>query len=399
MKTVALGVSSSVSIYKACEILRGFQKQELHVQVIMTPNAAKLISPRLFSSLSGRPVAVDLFGGEDADRIAHIALAEEVSLFVVAPATANTVAKFASGIADDFLSTFYLAARCPVLVAPAMNVAMYLHPRTQANIRTLRAAGVYLVLPESGYLACREEGWGRLAPPAAIVERGLALLKKGASLEGKTFLITAGPTREPLDPVRFISNRSSGKMGFELAAEARLRGARVILVSGPTSQYPPLGTDWRGVETAAEMLSEVRQRFAEVDVVIMAAAVADWRPAAPSLQKIKKREAPRAVEIVPTKDILAALGREPSRKDKLLVGFAAETENVEANARRKLEEKGLDLVVANDVSRPGVGIEADANQVIMIDCRGRRSQTGTMSKREISRAILDTIEGLLEKKS
>jgi phosphopantothenoylcysteine decarboxylase/phosphopantothenate--cysteine ligase len=398
MKTVALGVSSSISIYKACEILRGFQKQELRVQVIMTPNAAKLISPRLFSSLSGRPVAVELFGGEDTDRIAHIALAEEVSLFVVAPATANTVAKFASGIADDFLSTFYLAARCPVLVAPAMNVAMYLHPRTQANIRTLRAAGVELVLPESGYLACREEGWGRLAPPAAIVERGLALLKKGTSLEGKTFLITAGPTREPLDPVRFMSNRSSGKMGFELAAEARLRGARVILVSGPTSQYPPLGTEWRSVQTAAEMLAEVRQRFAQADVVIMAAAVADWRPAAPSLQKIKKREAPRAVKVVPTEDILAALGREPSRKDKLLVGFAAETQSIEANARRKLEEKGLDLVVANDVSQPGVGIEADANQVIMIDRSGRRSQTGTMSKREISRAILDTIEGLLEKK-
>jgi phosphopantothenoylcysteine decarboxylase/phosphopantothenate--cysteine ligase len=399
MKTVALGVSSSISIYKACEILRGFQKRELHVQVIMTPNAAKLISPRLFSGLSGRPVAVDLFDGEDADRIAHIALAEEASLLVVAPATANVVAKFASGIADDFLSTFYLAARCPVLVAPAMNVAMYLHPRTQANIRKLRAAGVELVLPESGYLACREEGWGRLAPPAAIVERGLDLLRKGSSLEGKTFLITAGPTREPLDPVRFMSSRSSGKMGFELAAEARLRGARVILVSGPTSLYPPLGAEWRGVETAAEMLAEVKRRFGEADVVIMAAAVADFRPAAASARKIKKGEAPRAVELAPTEDILTALGREPTRKDKLLVGFAAETESVEANARRKLEEKGLDLVVGNDVSRPGVGIEADANQVIMIDRRGRRSETGTMSKREISRAILDTIEGLLGEKS
>jgi phosphopantothenoylcysteine decarboxylase/phosphopantothenate--cysteine ligase len=398
MKTIALGVSSSISIYKACEILRGFQKKEVHVQVIMTPNAAKLISPRLFSSLSGRTAAVEFFGDEAVDRIAHIALAEEISLLVVAPATANVIGKFASGVADDFLSTLYLAVRCPVLVAPAMNAAMYLHPQTQANIQKLRAAGVEFVLPEKGYLACREEGWGRLAPPEIIVERGLALLEKGASLGGKTFLITAGPTREPLDPVRFISNRSSGKMGFELAAEALLRGARVVLVSGPTSLFPPLGADSRTVETAAEMLEEVRKNFSGADVVIMAAAVADFRPAAASAQKIKKQTAPGAVELAPTEDILSALGAEPSRKDKLLVGFAAETENLEANARRKLEQKALDLVVANDVSRAGVGFDAEANEVIMIDRLGRRSETERLSKREISRAILDRIKELLEKK-
>ncbi len=395
MKTIALGVSSSISIYKACEVLRGFQKKEVHVQVVMTRNAAELISPRLFSSLSGRRVAVELFGGGEDDRIAHIALAEEISLLLVAPATANVIAKLASGIADDFLSTLYLAAQCPVLVAPAMNVAMFLHPRTQENIRKLRAAGVEFVLPEKGYLACGEEGWGRLAPPEVIVERGLALLERGESLKGKTFLITAGPTREPLDPVRFLSNRSSGKMGQALAAEALVRGARVVLVSGPTALFPPCGAETRPVETAAEMLAEVRKEFGPADVVIMAAAVADFRPAAPAAQKIKKRAATRSVELAPTEDILGALGREPSRKDKLLVGFAAETEDVEANARRKLEEKGLDLIVANDVSRPGVGIEAEDNQVVMIDRGGRAAATGILSKREIARAILDKIEGLL----
>ncbi len=397
MKTIALGVSSSISIYKACEVLRGFQKKEVHVQVVMTPNAARLVSPQLFSSLSGRRTAVELFGPDEVDRIAHIALAEEISLLVVAPATADVIAKFAAGIADDFLSTLYLAARCPVLVAPAMNAAMYRHPRTQENIRRLRAAGAELLLPEKGYLACREEGWGRLAPPETIVERGLALLRKGESLKGKTFLITAGPTREPLDPVRYLSNRSSGKMGFALAAEALVRGARVILVAGPTGLFPPYGAETVEVETAAEMLGEVRKAFGPADVVIMAAAVADFRPARVAVQKIKKGEAPPDVELAPTEDILAALGREPGRADKLLVGFAAETENIEANARRKLAAKGLDLIVANDVSRPGVGMEADANQVVMIDRAGRAEATGILSKREIAKVILDTIEGLLAK--
>jgi len=395
MKTIALGVSSSISIYKACEVLRGFQKKEVHVQVVMTRNATQLIHPRLFSSLSGRQAAVELFSGEEADRIAHIALAEEISLLVVAPATANVIAKFASGIADDFLTTLYLAARCPVLVAPAMNAAMYLHPRTQENIRKLRAAGVEFVLPEKGYLACRDEGWGRLAPPEIIVERGLALLEKGESFKGKTFLLTAGPTREPLDPVRYISNRSSGKMGFALAAEALARGARVVLVSGPTALFPPYGAETIAVETAAGMRDEVRKNFGPADVVIMAAAVADFRPAAPAGRKIKKREAPPSLELAPTEDILAGLSREPARQGKLIVGFAAETEDVEANARRKLEEKGLDLVIANDVSRPGVGIDAEGNQVVMIDRRGGASATETLSKREIAKAILDKVEDLL----
>lgn len=398
MKKIALGVSSSISIYKACEILRGFQKKDVQVQVIMTQNAAQLISPRLFSSLSGRKAIVELFGDEDSDRIAHISLAEEISLLLVAPATANIIAKFASGVADDFLSTFYLAVRRPVLIAPAMNQAMYLHPQTQANIRSLRSAGVEFILPEKGYLACREEGWGRLASAQAIVDRGLQLLDKSESLKAKSFLITAGPTREPIDPVRFLSSRSSGKMGYELAAEAAWRGAEVLLVSGPTALDPPLGVERKMVQTAAEMLAEVEEKFSRADAVIMAAAVSDFRPASPAGQKIKKTKALRKVDLVRTADILETLSRSRGRRRKVIVGFAAETENIIDNARRKLEEKKLDLIVANDVSGEGIGFESDFNRVILMGSAGVILETGKLSKREVSRVILDQVEVLLGQK-
>jgi phosphopantothenoylcysteine decarboxylase/phosphopantothenate--cysteine ligase len=395
MKKIALGVTSSISIYKACEVLRRFQKKGIDVQVIMTPNAAKLISPRLFSALSGHKTAVDLFGDDDSDRIAHISLADEISLLVIAPATANIIAKLANGVADDFLSTFYLAVRCPILIAPAMNETMYRHPQTQANILRLQAAGVEFVLPEKGYLACKEEGWGRLVAPEKIIEHGLAVLEKGDSLKVRTVLVTAGPTREPLDPVRFLSNRSSGKMGYALAAEALRRGARVILVSGPSSLYPPLGAEFRPVETAADMAREVKKGLPRADVLIMAAAVADFRPAGRSEQKIKKREIPPVLELVPTEDILGALDRPAGRSKKVIVGFAAETGDVTANALRKLREKRLDLIVANDVSREGIGIDSDLNQVVIIDRKGAAVESPTASKREISRLIMDRIEVLL----
>ena len=398
MKKIALGVTSSISIYKACEVVRGFQKKGIDVQVIMTPNAAKLISPRLFSALSGKKTAVDLFGAGDSDRIAHISLAEEISLLVIAPATANIIAKLAHGVADDFLSTFYLAVRRPVLVAPAMNEAMYLHPQTQANILRLKAAGVEFILPEKGYLACKEEGWGRLVAPERIVEEGLALLEKGESLKRRTVLVTAGPTREPLDPVRFLSNRSSGKMGYALAGEALRRGAQVILVSGPTSLYPPLGAELRPVETAADMAREVKKNLSRADVLIMAAAVADFRPADRSEQKIKKREAPPDLKLVPTEDILASLDRASSRSKKVIVGFAAETRDVTANASRKLREKKLDLIVANDVSREGIGFDSDFNQVVIIDRKGAVVESPKASKREISRLVIDRVEVLLGRK-
>ena len=398
MKTIALGVTSSISIYKACEVLREFQKAGIAVQVIMTPNAAKLISPRLFSALSGRRAAVDLFGEGDEDRIAHISLAEQVSLLVIAPATANIIAKLAGGVADDFLSTFYLAVRCPVLIAPAMNEAMYLHPQTQSNIRKLRAAGVEFVLPEKGYLACRDEGWGRLPDPGRIIASGRRLMEKSGSLKGRTILVTAGPTREPLDPVRYLSNRSSGKMGYELAGEALRRGARVVLISGPTSLFPPLGAEVRAVETAAEMGKEVTRHFARADALIMAAAVADFKVAGPSRQKIKKTEAPRTLKVVPTEDILAALCGKRSRAKKVLVGFAAETRDVAANAGKKLLAKSLDLVVANDVSRKDIGFDSEDNQVTIIDRRGKAFESDKTSKREISRLIMDRVEVLLGRK-
>jgi phosphopantothenoylcysteine decarboxylase/phosphopantothenate--cysteine ligase len=398
MKKIALGVTSSISLYKSCEILRGFQKKDVDVQVIMTPNAAKLISPRLFSALSGHRAAVDLFGDDVPDRVAHISLAEEISLLVIAPATANIIAKLAGGVADDFLSTFYLAVRCPVLVAPAMNAAMYLHQQTQANIRRLQAAGVEFMLPEKGYLACRDEGWGRLAAPEKIVELGLSLLRRGESLKGKTVMVTAGPTREPLDPVRFLSNRSSGKMGYSLAGEALQRGAKVILVSGPTALPPPLGAQFLAVETAAEMAEEVKRNLAAADALIMAAAVADFRPAERSREKIKKRGASRALKLVPTEDILSGLGRLSGRSKKVIVGFAAETSGLEANALKKLKEKNLDLVVANDVSREGIGFDSDFNQVLIVGRDGAAFASPAASKREISRVIMDRVEVLLGRK-
>jgi len=394
MRKIALGVTSSISIYKACEVVRGFQKQGFDIQVIMTPNAAKLVSPRLFSALSENKTLLDLFM-DDGDRISHIALAGEISLLVIAPATANIIAKLAGGIADDFLSTFYLAVRSPVVIAPAMNEAMYLHPQTQANILRLRSAGVEFVLPEKGYLACKDEGWGRLVAPEKIVERGLALLQQSESLKSRTVLVTAGPTREPIDPVRFISNRSSGKMGYALAGEARRRGARVILVSGPTALLPPFGVEFRSVETAADMSREVKSLFPQTDILIMAAAVADFRPAAPSARKIKKKEAPPTLELTPTEDVLASLGRSVGRAGKIILGFAAETADVAAGAARKLREKRLDLIVANDVSRPGIGFDSDFNQVLIIDRKGVVFESPTAGKREISRLIMDRVEVLL----
>jgi phosphopantothenoylcysteine decarboxylase/phosphopantothenate--cysteine ligase len=396
MKKIALGVSSSISIYKACELLRGFQKQGLDVQVIMTPNATKLVSPRLFSALSGHKAAVEMFADEGSERIAHISLAQEIALLAIAPATANIIAKLAGGVADDFLSTFFLAVRCPVLIAPAMNEAMYLHPQTQANILKLRSAGVEFVLPEKGYLACKEEGWGRLAAADEIVEQGLSLIGKSESLKGRTVLVTAGPTREPLDPVRFLSNRSSGKMGYALASEALRRGARVILVSGPSALIPPLGAEVRPAETAADMAREVKKYFPQADVLIMAAAVADFRPAGRSEQKIKKKEMAPALELVPTEDILAGLGRAGRGRSKtVVVGFAAETADITSNASRKLKEKKLDLIVANDVSRKGLGFDADLNQVTIVDKKGAAVESPVASKREISRLIMDRVEVLL----
>lgn len=397
MKIVALGISSSVSIYKACEVIRRFQDKNFQVQVILTKNASRLISPLLFSALSGREVIVDPFEEKQAERISHVALAKEASLLLVAPATANIIGKFASGVADDFLSTFYTVAGCPVLIAPAMNEAMYLHRQTQQNIRKLKGLGVKFVEPEEGYLACQDTGWGRLASPEKIVEEGLKLVKKSESLKGKTVLVTAGPTREFLDPVRFLTNRSSGKMGYALAEEALRRGAEVILVSGPTNIFPPPEAAFRDVQTAKDMKKEVLKHFPQADVVIMAAAVSDFTFPEAASNKIKKEKFGESLKIAPAPDLLQELSRK--KGSKVLVGFAAETENVVDNALQKLKKKRLDMIVANNVLTEGVGFESDFNQVSIVFPDGQSIQTKKMTKIEISQVILDKIEEIVGKKS
>jgi phosphopantothenoylcysteine decarboxylase/phosphopantothenate--cysteine ligase len=395
-KTIALGVSSSIGIYKACEIVRGFQKAGVAVQVVMTPNAARLISPLLFSSLAGRRTIVDLFEEPETRTIRHIALAKEIALLCVAPATANVIGKFAGGVADDFLSTLFLATSAPVLIAPAMNEAMYLDPRTQANMARLKALGAEFVEAEKGYLACGDTGWGRLAEPEAIVKEGLRILRRSASLKGKTVLVTAGPTREHLDPVRYLSNPSSGKMGYELAREAVARGAKTILVSGPTSLVPPCGARTEMVVTAAEMEKACLRAFPGADVVVMAAAVSDFRFKDTRGRKASKDEIGPSLRIEKTTDILALLGRK-KKPGQIIVGFAAETHDVVARARKKMAAKKADLMVANAVGE-GKGFGTETNAVRVIAPAGPVLSTGLLSKREVSRVLFDRIEAMLEKK-
>jgi len=392
-----LGVCSSISIYKSCEIIRIFQKKGFQIQVVMTGNAARLISPVLFRAITSHDIFIDLFSEEASEKITHIALAKEISLLLIAPATANMVGKLAAGVADDFLSTLYTAVKCPVLIAPAMNEGMYLHRQTQENIRKLKVFGVKFIEPEKGYLACKDEGWGRLASPEIIVEEGLKLLKRSRSLKSKTVLITAGSTREFLDPVRFLSNRSSGKMGYEIAEEALRRGAKVILISGPGSLIPPPGTEFIRIQTADEMEEEVLKHFHKVDIVIMAAAVSDFKFAERASQKIKKQSLLNEVKLTRTKDILEKLGKR--KGNKILIGFAAETENIADNARKKMKQKNLDLIVTNDVSKEDIGFESDFNQVGIIFPNGRTIHTEKKSKFEISQIILDEIEGIIGNKN
>jgi phosphopantothenoylcysteine decarboxylase/phosphopantothenate--cysteine ligase len=307
------------------------------------------------------------------------------------------IGKMASGIADDFLSTFYMAVKCPVLVAPAMNEAMYLHPQTQLNIKKLASLGTHFVEPDKGYLACGDEGWGRLASPDKIVEEGLDLMRQSQSLAGQNVLVTAGPTREFLDPIRYLSNRSSGKMGYAIAEEALKRGARVTLISGPTHIVPPQGAELVMVQTADEMADQTFKRYEETDIVIMAAAVSDLTFKEITPQKIKKRALAQDVKLVQTPDILKKLGE--TKGDKILIGFAAETENIQENASQKIDEKNLDFIVANDVADETIGFESDINQVMFVYPDGQRIQTDRMSKMDISRLIWDRVEDLLGQKN
>ncbi len=392
MATVVLGVTGCIGAYKACEVLRELQKRDVDVQVVMTEAATRFVSPLTFEALSRHAVFTDQFAlGEQSD-IRHISLADAADLLLVAPATANSLAKFARGIADDALSTLYTATTAPVVVAPAMNVNMFDHPAVTENLEILRSRGVRIVEPGAGYLACGWLGKGRLAEVPEIVEAALVALARRRDLAGETVLVTAGPTVEDIDPVRFLSNRSSGRMGYRVAEAARDRGARVILVSGPTALSAPSGIERVAVRSAEEMARAVGDRVGEAGVVVMAAAVADYRSASVSPTKVKKTAGPATLELVRTSDILRSLGQ--AKGDRTLVGFAAETDHVIENAWKKLREKNLDLIVANDVSREGAGFGTETNAAVLLDREGGEVPVPLGSKRALADAIWDRVIAL-----
>lgn len=387
---VVLGVSGGIAAYKACEVARGLDRAGVEVHAILTANAARFITPLTLQTLTRHRVLTDLFDLGSPEAVQHVELARDAAALVVAPATANILAKFAAGIADDFLSTFYLATTAPVVVAPAMNTRMWLHPATQKALTVLRGRGIDVVDPATGWLAEGESGWGRLADPEDIVARTLVAARRSTQLLGKKVVITAGPTREPIDPVRFLSNRSSGRMGYALAAAAVARGAEVVLVSGPVDLAPPFGARVVPVVTAAEMRAAVMESRSGAAAIIMAAAVADFSPVS-SPVKIKKAAGPPSLSLAESPDILAELGR--TRGGGILVGFAAETGEAEKAATEKLAAKNADFIVANDVSLPGVGLEADRNAVSIVSRDGSVTVVPESSKREVAEAILDRIFG------
>jgi phosphopantothenoylcysteine decarboxylase/phosphopantothenate--cysteine ligase len=382
---IILGVGGGIAAYKSAELARLLMQEGHTVQAVMTRAAQEFISPLTFAALTGRKTLTDLFAIESA--IEHIAVAQENELMAIAPATADLVARLAHGLADDFLTTLYLAFTGPVVLAPSMNSNMWLHAATQANLETLRRRGHRVVEPESGYLACGMTGPGRLADPAAIVEAIERESRKRKDLEGETVLITAGPTQEPLDPVRYISNRSSGKMGYALAEAAAARGARVILISGPVHLAPPRGVEVIPVRTAVEMRQKVLDNLAPAGIVVKAAAVADFHLSKVPEQKVKKTAARLSLELDPTPDILAELGRK--KGDRLLIGFAAETQNLHQEARRKLESKNCDMVVGNLVGGSETGFESDENEAVLALATGELISLPRAPKREIADRIFD----------
>ncbi len=398
MALVALGVSGGIGAYKAVEVARGLQQRGHDVAAVMTANARRFVGPLTFEAITKRRVAADQFApGINAD-IDHIALASNIELLLVAPATADVIGKFANGIADDFLSSLYLATTAPVLLAPAMNTNMLSHAAVRANLDTLAARGVRRVEPGDGYLACGWVGRGRLAEPETIVAEADAILRGGGAWAGRSILVTAGPTCEDLDPVRFIGNRSTGRMGYAVAAEAVARGARVLLVSGPTALEPPAGVELTAVRGAGQMHAEVvRLAFEDaVDAVVMAAAVADYTPAAGAQPvKIRKADDNLVLALKRTPDVLAALGaRRGAAAKPVLVGFAAETGNAVERARGKLAGKRVDLIVANDVTEPGAGFGVDTNVATLVTEAGVEP-VSRRSKRDLARVILDRIEARL----
>ena len=399
-KRIVLGVSGGIAAYKACDLVSRLKKRGAQVRVVLTKHACEFVPPLTFETLSGNPAYTDAF--DRKFEIEHVALAKWADAMVVAPATANALAKMAAGIADDLLTTTLLAVTAPVVAAPAMNAAMWRHPATQANAALLRSRGVRFVGPASGHLACGDDDVGRMSEPEAIVEALEALFAEGGrsgaarDLSGRRILVTAGPTVERIDPVRFITNRSTGKMGYAIAAAAARRGAEVVLVSGPVSLPCPDGVERVSVESSRELCDAVLGRAGDCDAVIQAAAPADFTPAAFSETKIKKTGEGMALELKPTTDIAAALGSR-KRPGQVLVAFAAETNDLIDNARGKLARKNADLVVANDVTRPGAGFGADTNIVSLVT-RDSARELPVMPKSEVADAILDAVAALLEGK-
>ena len=390
---IALGVSGGIAAYKAAEIVRLLQDRGIRVQVVMTAAAQEFVRPLTFAALSGEKVITSMFGSGSGDEanvesaIEHIAIAQAIDALLVAPATADVLARFAQGIANDFLSTLYLATTAPVVVAPAMNVNMWNHAATQSNLGILRKRGVRIVEPGQGYLACGMTGAGRLAENETIVAAVMEALGASQDLAGETVLVTAGPTREKIDPVRYLTNRSSGRMGYAIAEAALRRGARVLLVSGPTAIAAPGAAELTQVETAEEMLAAVLRLLPQSTVVIKTAAVADFRPKAAAAQKIK-RKGEMTLELEPTADILAEVARR--KTSQVIVGFAAETENVLENARKKLASKSLDAIVVNDVSREGVGFDSDRNAATIIS-QSEVVEVPETSKWEVAHRVLDQV--------
>ena len=393
---IGLGVTGGVAAYKAAELVRRLQQEKLDVQVVMTRAAQEFVTPLTFAALTGEKVITEMFGADKAapanveSAIEHIAVAQRIDLLLVAPATADILGKFAHGIAEDFLGTLYLATRAPVIVAPAMNVNMWEHSSTQANVAILRSRGVHVVDPDEGYLACGMTGAGRLAKTETIAKKVCDVLGLRRDFSGQTILVTAGPTREDIDPVRFLTNRSSGKMGYAMAEAAVRRGARVLLISGPTDLRIPEGVDWVPVRSAEEMRNAVREHSTEATVAIMTAAVADYRPVATSASKLKRGDGRFTLELEPTPDILAELGRE--KGSRIVVGFAAETGRMAENAQLKLERKGADMIVANDVMEEGAGFDGDTNIVTLFLRDGRDLPLPKMSKFDVANRILDQVQ-------
>jgi phosphopantothenoylcysteine decarboxylase / phosphopantothenate---cysteine ligase len=395
-KTIVVGVTGGIAVYKAVDLVSRLRKLGADIHVIMTKSATQFVQPLTFREISGNPVVTDMWDEPKMWHVQHISLARKADLLAIVPATANIMGKIAHGIADDMLTTTVLATTAPVFLAPAMNTQMYKNPITQDNMHRLRSYGFRIMEPASGYLACGEEGMGRLPEPADIVDRIVAIMMAKRDFSGKTMLVTAAGTQEPIDPVRYIGNRSSGKMGYAIAQAARDRGARVILISGPTFLPQPHGIEFIAVQTAQEMKEAVLRYYGEVQVVIKAAAVADYRPQQAAEHKIKKLNSHMTIELEKNPDILWELGQK--KQHQILVGFAAETQSLLENAREKLERKNLDMLVANDVTIAGAGFNTETNIVKLLLSDGAIEELPLLTKKEVAEIILDKIDVFLQRK-